>query len=91
MTRLKLGPIPDDTPVRRTIVLSAAQDALLRDYVQALAAQEGMTALPTIERLIPVIVERFIATDRAFRRPRAAATSGREGASALRDDPGRAS
>ena len=46
IARLKLGPIPDDKPVRRTIVLSVAQDALLRDYAQALAAQEGMTALP---------------------------------------------
>ena len=67
MAKLRIGPLPDDRPVKRTITFTAALDALIRDYAAAIAAQDGLADAPTVEKLVPIIVERFIATDRAFR------------------------
>ena len=69
MAKLRIGPLPDDRPVKRSITFTAALDALIRDYAAAIAAQDGLSEAPTIEKLVPIIVERFIATDRAFRAP----------------------
>ena len=69
MAKLRIGPLPDDRPVKRTITFTAALDALIRDYAAAIAAQDGLPEAPTVEKLVPIIVERFIATDRAFRAP----------------------
>ena len=69
MTKLRIGPLPDDRPVKRTITFTAALDALIRDYAAAIAAQDGLADAPSIEKLVPIIVERFITTDRAFRAP----------------------
>ena len=59
----------DDRPIKHTITVTAALDALIRDYAAAIAAQDGLSEAPTIEKLVPIIVERFITTDRAFRAP----------------------
>ncbi|MCW8309201.1 DUF2274 domain-containing protein [Acidiphilium sp. PA] len=67
MTKLRIGALPDDKPVKRTITFSAAQDNLLRDYGAAIAAQDGLADAPSVERLVPAIIERFITTDRGFR------------------------
>lgn len=69
MAKLRIGPLPDDRPVKRTITFTAALDALIRDYAAAIAAQDGQSEAPTVEKLVPIIVERFITTDRAFRTP----------------------
>ena len=69
MTKLRIGPLPDDRPVKRTITFTAALDALIRDYAAAIAAQDGLADAPTVEKLVPIIVERFITSDRAFRPP----------------------
>ena len=69
MAKLRIGPLPDDRPVKRTITFTAALDALIRDYAAAIAAQDGLSEAPTIEKLVPIIVERFITSDRAFRAP----------------------
>ena len=69
MAKLRIGPLPDDRPVKRTITFTAALDALIRDYAAAIAAQDGLANAPTIEKLVPIIVERFITSDRAFRPP----------------------
>ena len=69
MAKLRIGPLPDDRPVKRTITFTAALDALIRDYAAAIAAQDGLSEAPTVEKLVPIIVERFITTDRAFRAP----------------------
>jgi len=68
MTKLKLGPIPDDKPVRLTIILSAELAALLRTYADAVGSGSGKPV--TVERIVPHILERFIRTDRAFMRTR---------------------
>ena len=49
MTKLKLGPIPDDKPVRLTIVVSAELAALLRAYAEAVGS--GDTKPVTVERI----------------------------------------
>ncbi len=67
MAKLRIGPLPDDRPVKHTITFTAALDALIRDYAAAIAAQDGLADTPTIKKLVPIIVERFITTDRAFR------------------------
>ena len=69
MAKLRIGPLPDDRPVKRTITFTAAQDALIRDYAAAIAAQDGLSEAPPVEKLVPLIVERFFTTDRAFRAP----------------------
>ena len=59
----------DDRPIKHTITVTAALDALIRDYAAAIAAQDGLAEAPPVEKLVPIIVERFITTDRAFRAP----------------------
>ena len=74
MAKLRIGPLPDDRPIKHTITFTAALDALIRDYAAAIAAQDGLADAPTIEKLVPIIVERFITSDRAFRAPMHQAT-----------------
>lgn len=77
MTKLKLGAIPDDKPVRVTVTFTAAQYALLADYAAAHSAQFDRKVPP--EKLVPHILERFIQTDRAFAKARRGiATAGRD-------------
>lgn len=64
MAKLRLGPIPDDKPVTRTVKLSAALDAELCAYAELYA--ESFGPIP-IERLIPAMLEQFMRTDRGFR------------------------
>jgi hypothetical protein len=70
--RLKLGPIPDDRPVRLTIELPAEVHQRLREYATALAEETSQSAVEPA-KLIPLMVARFMASDRGFarRRPRA--------------------
>ena len=68
MARLKLGPLPDDKPARVTVTLSAEQVSLITAYGAAVGAADGKP--PSIERLVPLMVERFIRSDRAFMRQR---------------------
>ena len=71
-TKLKLGPIPDDKPLRLTITLSAELAALLRSYADAVGSRSSKPL--TVERIVLPILERFIKTDRAFMRTRRHAT-----------------
>lgn len=69
MTKLKLGAIPDDKPVKLTIELPAAVHRDLVVYAEILARETGKPAGEPA-RLIAPMVQRFIATDRAFARAR---------------------
>lgn len=70
MSRLRLGPIVGEKPVKLTIELPGALARDLRDYAAVHAKLTGLeTALPP-ERLIPPMIERFIASDREFGRQR---------------------
>ena len=68
MPKLKLSPLPDDKPVKVTVTLSAELAGLIAAYGAAVGSSGGKT--PSIERLIPPIIERFIRGDRAFMRGR---------------------
>lgn len=75
MTRLKLADLADEKPVRLTLEISARLHRDLTAY--ALAVNGGDTkGAPTVERLIPPMLERFIATDRAFSKARKSSQTG---------------
>lgn len=65
MTKLKLGPITEDKPVKVTLDLPAALHRDLVAYADALARESGQSAADP-KRLIVPMLERFIATDRGF-------------------------
>lgn len=68
MTKLKLGAIPDDKPVKLNIELPADIHRDLVAYAEILARETGHKNEPA--KLIPLMVARFMATDRAFARLR---------------------
>ena len=67
MAKLKLGPILDDKPVKLTIDLPADIHRDLAAYALALAKENGEPAIDPV-KLVPVMVARFMASDRAFTR-----------------------
>jgi len=74
MTKLKLGPIADDKPVKVTVELPAALHRDIVAYAEVLARETGQpVADPT--KLIAPMLERFIATDRGFSKAKQAVTS----------------
>ena len=75
MTRLKLEDLADEKPVRMTVELSARLHRELLAYATALNGGDAKGA-PTPERLIPPMIERFIATDRSFAQTRRSAQPG---------------
>ena len=68
MTKLKLGVIPDDKPVKITLDLPADVHRDLVAYAEALARETGQTHEPV--KLIAPMLARFMATDRAFAKQR---------------------
>ncbi|MFT4276030.1 MAG: DUF2274 domain-containing protein [Rhodopseudomonas sp.] len=72
MTKLKLGPIADDKPVKITIELPAALHRDLTAYASVLAHETGQPTADPIKLIIPML-ERFIATDRGFAKARRSA------------------
>jgi hypothetical protein len=69
MTKLKLGAIEDDKPVKLTVDLPAAIHRSLVAYAEAIG-REGRQVAPEPTKLVAPMLERFMATDRAFRRLR---------------------
>ncbi|HYK79415.1 MAG TPA: DUF2274 domain-containing protein [Micropepsaceae bacterium] len=70
MTKLKLGTIPDDKPVKITIQLAAPVHRDLVAYAQALGRETGEGPIEPAKLIGPMLV-RFMATDRAFGKLRA--------------------
>lgn len=70
MTKLKLGPLADDRPVKLTVEVPAAVHRDLVAYAAALAAESGRQPVPP-EKLVAPMLARFMDTDRGFRRHRA--------------------
>jgi hypothetical protein len=78
MTKLKLGPLADDKPVKISVELPAAVHRDLVAYALVLGGTTGRSA-PEPSKLIVAMIERFMATDRAFakaRRDRTAQATG---------------
>jgi len=69
MTKLKLGALPDDKPVKLTVELPAQVHRDLAAYAEVLAANTGQTVDPV--KLVAPMLARFMATDRAFAKARA--------------------
>lgn len=66
MTKLKLGAILDDRPVKITVELPAALHRDLTAYADVLAKATAATTPIDPAKLIAPMLERFMATDRAF-------------------------
>jgi hypothetical protein len=75
MTKLKLGSIEDDKPVKLTVEFPAAVHRNLVAYAEAIGREGGQVA-PEPAKLVAPMIERFMATDRAFAKSRRNARSG---------------
>lgn len=69
MSKLKLGPIVDDKPVKVTVELPAVLHRDLMAYADALAREQGQSIPDPVKLIVPML-ERFIATDRGFAKAR---------------------
>lgn len=69
MTKLKLGPLADDRPVKISIELPARVHRDLVAYAEILGRTTGQSVLDPAKLIAPMI-ERFMATDRAFAKAR---------------------
>lgn len=69
MTKLKLGPLADDKPVKITVELSASVHRDLAAYAEVLGRLNGQPPAQPARLIVPMI-ERFMATDRAFAKAR---------------------
>ncbi|HFL5747104.1 TPA: DUF2274 domain-containing protein [Stenotrophomonas maltophilia] len=65
MAKLKLDGLSEDKPVKVTVELSGSIHRNLIAYATVLAAETRQAPLPP-EKLIAPMLERFMATDRAF-------------------------
>ncbi|MEO3431897.1 DUF2274 domain-containing protein [Inquilinus sp. CAU 1745] len=68
MTKLKLGTIPDDKPVKLTVELPAEVHRDLAAYAEVLARETGHKHEPV--KLVAPMLARFMATDRGFAKAR---------------------
>ncbi|MBB6468599.1 hypothetical protein HNQ96_004483 [Aminobacter lissarensis] len=69
MTKLKLGPIADDKPIKITLELPASLHRDLESYAEVLSRDSGQSATEPIRLIVPML-QRFIATDRGFAKAR---------------------
>jgi hypothetical protein len=72
MATLKLGPLSDERPAKVTIELPAAVHRDLQAYGALLAQSSGEPVPVEPARLIPAMLERFMASDRGFTKARKA-------------------
>ncbi len=70
MTKLKLGALSDDKPVKMTVEVDASVRSNLAAYAELLAAQTNQQVDPA--KLVGPMLARFMATDRAFLKARKA-------------------
>ena len=75
MTRRKLADLANEKPVRLTLEIPARLHRDLTAYALAVNGGDSKGA-PSVERLIPAMLERFIATDRAFSKARRSSQAG---------------
>lgn len=68
MTKLKLGALVDDKPVKLTVELPAAVHRDLAAYAEVLASESGKAV--DAAKLVAPMLARLMATDRAFAKAR---------------------
>ena len=73
MSKLKLAAIEDDKPVKLTVELPAAVHRDLVAYAEELGRETGQTASDPA-KLVPPMLARFMATDRAFAKAKKSAS-----------------
>ncbi|QNA82592.1 DUF2274 domain-containing protein [Sphingomonas sp. So64.6b] len=69
MTKLKLGPIVEDKPIKVAIELPVSLHRDLVRYAEILGREQGQTIQDPVRLIVPML-ERFIATDRGFTKAR---------------------
>jgi Uncharacterized conserved small protein len=69
MTKLKLGPIFEDKPVKVMLELPAPLHRDLVAYAEVLARESGQPAADPVRLIMPML-QHFIATDRGFAKAR---------------------
>ncbi|MEZ5998110.1 MAG: DUF2274 domain-containing protein [Hyphomonas sp.] len=67
-TSLKIGPLPDRTPQKLTVLVDPPLAADLDDYARIHSEIHG-TEVPAAA-LVPLMLETFLASDGGFRRAR---------------------
>ncbi|GBR02671.1 DUF2274 domain-containing protein [Asaia siamensis] len=77
MTKLRLGPIADDRPIRVTVELPAAVHRDLVEYARLLAHESGRAEIAPAKLILPMLT-RFMETDRGYQKQRARARSNDE-------------
>jgi hypothetical protein len=65
MTKLKLSAIPDDKAVKLSVELPAAVYRDLTAYAEVIGRESGLVGPEPVKLIVPMI-QRFMATDRAF-------------------------
>jgi hypothetical protein len=70
MSKLRLGPILEEKPVKLTIELPGGVHRDLAAYCTIHAKETGLDQPLPPEKLVPAMIERFMAGDRAFGRQR---------------------
>ena len=73
MSKLKLGDISDDKPVKVSVELPAQVHRDLKAYAEILGAESGQKLEPA--KLISPMLERFMKTDRVFMKLKKASRS----------------
>ncbi len=74
---LRLGKLPDRTPVRFTIAVEPALANTLGDYARVYQQTHGRSEKP--ETLIPAMLELFLSSDSGFKRARRALNTANKG------------
>ncbi|QRZ15768.1 DUF2274 domain-containing protein [Paracoccus methylovorus] len=77
MTKLKLGPIADDTPVKLTVELPAGLHRDLVLYGELLGRSGGQGPVAPQKLIVPML-ERYLASDRGFAKARRSVNAGRQ-------------
>ncbi|PTD25491.1 DUF2274 domain-containing protein [Sphingomonas fennica] len=72
MSKLRLGPIVEEKPVKLTVELPGALFRMLGEYAREHARATDLAEPLPPERLVAPMLERFMVTDRAFARRRKA-------------------
>ncbi len=70
---LKIGPLPDTTPVKLTIAVDPETNADLELYAQIY--EETYKEKASVSALIPSMLEAFLASDTGFKKARKARSS----------------
>jgi len=69
MTKLRLGPLVEDKPVKVTVELPATLHRDLVEYAEVLARENNQTQSDPVKQIVPML-QKFISTDRGFTKAR---------------------